>query len=64
MTRKVYELKFSFFCLQVFNRLLGTHSEVSHSSPISPTDLLVALHTIDPSKCELKTVIKGNYIAS
>lgn len=44
---------------EVFNRLLGTHSEVSHSSPISPTDLLVALHTIDPSKCELKTVIKA-----
>uniref|UniRef100_A0A1B6C9A1 Symplekin n=1 Tax=Clastoptera arizonana TaxID=38151 RepID=A0A1B6C9A1_9HEMI len=44
---------------EVFNRLLGTHSEVNHSSPISPTDLLVALHTIDPSKCELKCVIKA-----
>ncbi|KAG8333354.1 hypothetical protein J6590_000498 [Homalodisca vitripennis] len=42
---------------EVFNRLVGSHTE--HSSPISPTDLLVALHTIDPNKCELKTVIKA-----
>ncbi|XP_054261874.1 symplekin-like [Macrosteles quadrilineatus] len=42
---------------EVFNRLVGSHSE--HSSPISPTDLLVALHVIDPIKCELKTVIKA-----
>jgi len=42
---------------EVFNRLVGTHAE--HTSPISPSDLLVALHTIDPNKCELKTVIKA-----
>lgn len=40
---------------EVFNRLLGLHGE----SPISPTDLLVALHVIDTNKAELKTVIKA-----
>ncbi|KAL1131946.1 hypothetical protein AAG570_011557, partial [Ranatra chinensis] len=45
---------------EVFNRLLGTQTEMSvHSSPITPSELLIALHTIDPSKCELKTVIKA-----
>lgn len=28
-------------------------------SPITPAELLIALHTIDPSKAELKTVIKA-----
>lgn len=49
------------FC-KVFNRLLGTHnndSGVPHTSPITPAELLIALHNIDPSKAELKTVIKG-----
>jgi symplekin len=42
-------------------RLLGTHSEgLSHMSPLTPAELLIALHNVDPSKCELKTVIKGN----
>lgn len=45
---------------EVFNRLLGTHSEgVNHTSPLTPAELLIALHNIDPSKCELKTVIKA-----
>lgn len=45
---------------EVFNRLLGTHADSSgHSSPITPAELLIALHLIDPSKCELKTVIKA-----
>lgn len=47
---------------EVFNRLLGTHnndSGVSHTSPITPAELLIALHNIDPSKAELKTVIKA-----
>lgn len=48
--------------LQVFNRLLGTHnneSGVPHTSPITPAELLIALHNVDPNKAELKTVIKG-----
>lgn len=48
--------------LQVFNRLLGTHNNeggVPHTSPITPAELLIALHNIDPSKAELKTIIKG-----
>ncbi|XP_018355047.1 PREDICTED: symplekin [Trachymyrmex septentrionalis] len=47
---------------EVFNRLLGTHnndSGVPHTSPITPAELLIALHSIDPSKAELKTVIKA-----
>lgn len=40
---------------EVFNRLLGIHGE----SPLSPTELLVALHVIDNSKADLKTVIKA-----
>ncbi|KAJ9591457.1 hypothetical protein L9F63_002063 [Diploptera punctata] len=45
---------------EVFNRLLGTHSEImNHTSPLTPAELLIALHNIDPSKCELKTVIKA-----
>jgi hypothetical protein len=44
-------------------RLLGTHSEgLTHMSPLTPAELLIALHNIDPSKCELKTVIKGNTV--
>ena len=45
---------------EVFNRLLGTHNNESGVSPVTPAELLIALHTIDPNKAELKTVIKGN----
>ncbi|XP_053329547.1 symplekin [Spea bombifrons] len=46
---------------EVFNRLLGTqHGEVSSTmSPLTPGDLLVALHNIDSSKCDMKSVIKA-----
>ncbi|XP_015126326.1 symplekin [Diachasma alloeum] len=47
---------------EVFNRLLGTHnndSGIPHTSPVTPAELLIALHTIDPSRAELKTVIKA-----
>lgn len=40
---------------EVFNRLLGMHGD----SPITPTELLVALHLIDASKADLKTVMKA-----
>ena len=49
---------------EVFNRLLGTHnndSGVPHTSPVTPAELLIALHNIEPSKAELKIVIKGKY---
>ncbi|GIY72451.1 symplekin [Caerostris darwini] len=39
---------------EVFHRLLG-----SNSSPLTPTDLLVALHNIEPTQCNLKMVIKA-----
>ena len=44
---------------EVFNRLLGGHGDDSYSSPLSPADLLVTLHNIDPQKCDMKTIIKG-----
>ncbi|KAK4880146.1 hypothetical protein RN001_008292 [Aquatica leii] len=40
---------------EVFNRLLGLHGD----SPITPTELLVALHLIDPGKADLKTTMKA-----
>ncbi|XP_015906087.3 symplekin isoform X2 [Parasteatoda tepidariorum] len=40
---------------EVLHRLLGSN----FSSPISPAELLVALHNIDPSKCNLKIIIKA-----
>uniref|UniRef100_A0AAY5EW32 Symplekin n=1 Tax=Electrophorus electricus TaxID=8005 RepID=A0AAY5EW32_ELEEL len=46
---------------EVFNRLLGTqHSEGSSSmSPLTPGELLIALHNIDSTKCDMKSIIKG-----
>ncbi|XP_023806986.1 symplekin [Oryzias latipes] len=46
---------------EVFNRLLGTqHSEGSSSvSPLTPGDLLIALHNIDSVKCDMKSIIKA-----
>ncbi|KAL0994032.1 hypothetical protein UPYG_G00116950 [Umbra pygmaea] len=46
---------------EVFNRLLGTqHSEGSSSmSPLTPGELLVALHNIDSTKCDMKSIIKA-----
>lgn len=59
------EHRISMILPQVFNRLLGTHnneSGVPHTSPITPAELLIALHNIDSSKAELKTIIKGDII--
>ncbi|KAL4658586.1 symplekin [Arapaima gigas] len=46
---------------EVFNRLLGTqHGEGSSSvSPLSPGELLISLHNIDTSKCDMKSIIKA-----
>lgn len=46
---------------EVFNRLLGIGSEYEtiKALPISATDLLVALHTLDPNKVELKFNVKA-----
>jgi len=44
---------------EVFNRLLGLNAspETSHASPISPSELLIALHRISSEECEIKTVM-------
>ncbi|KAG8237770.1 hypothetical protein J437_LFUL017085 [Ladona fulva] len=40
--------------------MLGTHSEgSSYTSPLTPAELLIALHNIDPSKADMKTIIKA-----
>lgn len=46
---------------EVFNRLLGGHanSDASYTLPLTPAELLIALHNIDPTKCDMKTIIKA-----
>ncbi|NXV20790.1 SYMPK protein, partial [Cepphus grylle] len=46
---------------EVFNRLLGTqHGDgASAVSPLNPGELLIALHNIDSSKCDMKSIIKA-----
>lgn len=45
---------------EVFNRLLGIGAEFAHQQmAISPTDLLVALHTIDTNVWDLKSIVKA-----
>lgn len=49
---------------EVFNRLFSIPNDSinSYNSPISPSDFVIALHNIDSSKCDLKTIIIGkNY---
>uniref|UniRef100_A0A674HIA0 Symplekin scaffold protein n=1 Tax=Taeniopygia guttata TaxID=59729 RepID=A0A674HIA0_TAEGU len=48
---------------EVFNRLLGTqHGDgASAVSPLNPGELLIALHNIDSSKCDMKSIIKGGH---
>ena len=29
-------------------------------SPLTPAELLIALHNIDPNKCDMKSIIKGS----
>lgn len=46
----------------VFNRLLGIGPEFENTNKtlvLMPSELLVALHTLDPAKCELKFVVKA-----
>uniref|UniRef100_A0A663FJ66 Symplekin n=1 Tax=Aquila chrysaetos chrysaetos TaxID=223781 RepID=A0A663FJ66_AQUCH len=46
---------------EVFNHLLGMqHSDsASAVSPLNPGELLIALHIINSSKCDMKSIIKG-----
>ncbi|XP_055855155.1 symplekin [Episyrphus balteatus] len=45
---------------EVFNRLLAIGTEyASQKMPISPSEILVSLHTLDQNKCELKYVVKA-----
>lgn len=31
-------------------------------SPLTPGDLLIALHNIDSNKCDMKSIIKGQFL--
>lgn len=46
---------------EVFNRLLGVNVEgrQEYTSPLTPAELLIALHLIDPAKCDMKCIIKA-----
>lgn len=45
---------------EVFTRLLGIGKEIEHITlPISAIELMVALHTLDPAKVEIKFVVKA-----
>ncbi|XP_783721.4 symplekin [Strongylocentrotus purpuratus] len=46
---------------EVFHRLLMSHQAESSGgqSPLTPAELLVALHNIDPTKCDMKSIIKA-----
>lgn len=45
---------------EVFNRLLGIGAEFAHQTmAMTPTDILVALHTIDTSVCDIKAIVKA-----
>ncbi|XP_064408748.1 symplekin isoform X2 [Latimeria chalumnae] len=46
---------------EVFNRLLGTQQGDGSSavSPLTPGELLIALHNIDSTKCDMKSIIKA-----
>ena len=46
---------------EVFNRLWGVTLDTG-SSPITPVELLIALHTIESDKADVKTVIKATGI--
>lgn len=45
---------------EVFNRLLGIGKHADQKKlPLTATELLVSLHTVDTAKCELKFVVKA-----
>ena len=43
---------------EVFNRLLGTGSSAQPGA-MTPADLMIAIHNIDTTKCDMKTIIKA-----
>ncbi|XP_077868134.1 symplekin-like [Saccoglossus kowalevskii] len=46
---------------EVFHRLLMSHQgdNSAGQSPLTPAELLIALHKIDSSKCDMKSIIKA-----
>lgn len=44
---------------EVFNRLLGVHGQENFVSPLTPAELLIALHGLDMTKVDMKTIIKA-----
>lgn len=53
---------FKLIISNLFNKLsILVESGTNFQSPLTPSDLLIALHNIDPSECDMKTIIKGLY---
>jgi len=58
------------YCVIVF--ILSSNSAITDNdvdvgnqnftSPVSPAELLIALHGIDPTKVDVKTIIKGKHL--
>ncbi|XP_059046679.1 symplekin-like [Achroia grisella] len=44
---------------EVFNKLLGLQNINEENSPVTPAELLIELHLIDPNKADLKYIIKA-----
>ena len=57
----LYIWNYSFFIMYTFIFLAN---DINFSGSISPDELLIALHTIDPAEgeCDMKTVIKGRWV--
>lgn len=48
-------------CIHFYIVCLG---QENFTSPVSPAELLIALHSVDPSKVDVKTIIKGYYVSA
>lgn len=48
---------------EVFNRLLGIGNEfVGQIIAVTPTEILIAIHAIEPNECDLKCIVKATAI--
>lgn len=57
--QKVFHVKISKLISFIF---IDQDSGQNTRNPLTASELLVALHNIDPSKCDMKTVMKGNFV--
>jgi len=48
-----------FHYINIFIIVFQGEASVGYTSPLSPTELLIALHNIDSTKCDMKTIMKA-----